>query len=30
LPFWDIFTPLGPKIAEMGHLQHLKWHIEVR
>ena len=29
-PFWDIFTPLRPRIWEMGHPQHLKLHIRVR
>ena len=28
--FWDIFSHLGEKIQEMGHLQHLKWPIAVR
>ena len=26
---FDIFAHLGPKIQEMGHLQHLKWPITV-
>ena len=25
-----LFSPLGPKIQEMGHLQHLKWPMAVR
>ena len=25
-----LFSPLGPNIQEMGHLQHLKWPIAVR
>ena len=25
-----LFSPLGPKIEEMGHLQHLKWPMSVR
>ena len=25
-----LFSPLGPKIQEMGHLQHLKWPVAVR
>ena len=25
-----LFLPLGPKIQEMGHLQHLKWPMAVR
>ena len=31
--FWtfiDFFSPLGPKIQEMGDLQHLKWPMAVR
>ena len=25
-----LFSPLGPKIQEIGHLEHLKWHISFR
>ena len=25
-----LFSPVGPKIKEMGHLQHLKWPVAVR
>ena len=25
-----LFSPLGPNIQEMGHLQHLKWPMAVR
>ena len=25
-----LFSPLGPKIQEIGHLQHLTWHMAVR
>ena len=25
-----LFSPLGPQIQEMGHLQHLKWPMAVR
>ena len=29
-PIFIICSPLGPKIQEMAHFQHLKWHMAVR
>ena len=30
LVIFRLFSPLGPKIQEMSHLQHLKWPMAVR